>query len=197
MEIIRGKKTSFVSDLMQASVNYQSLMLDIGTGDGRFVQAMAAAQPKSLVIGVDACRENLVDVSRNAAENALFVIANAESLPRELDGAAHHLTINFPWGSLLEGLLNDEPSLLNGLRRVMRPKATLEIRLNSSALAQAGWSLEAGAEQVQAVLLYNDFAIKDTRLMLSEELASYPTTWAKRLAYGRDARAAYLRGTKR
>lgn len=197
MEIIWGKKTSVVYNLAESLQGVSNILLDIGTGDGRFVQAMAKMQPKSVVIGVDACRENLVAVSRNTPENALFVIANAESLPHELNGIAQHLTINFPWGSLLEGLLNNESNLLNGLRRVMQPKAKLEIRLNSSALAQAGWRLEAGAEQVQAVLLNNDFAMKEARLMLAEELASFPTTWAKRLAYGRDARAAYLRGTKR
>lgn len=194
MEIIRGKKTSFVSDL---TLEYASVLLDIGTGDGRFVQALANAQPQSLVIGLDACRENLVEVSRNAPQNALFVIANAETLPQELHGVASQVTINFPWGSLLEGLLNSDPSLMNGLARVLRPRAKLEVRLNSSALAQAGWNLEAGAEQVQAVLLENGFSVQSPRLMLGEELSSCPTTWAKRLAYGRDPRAAYLWGMKR
>jgi 16S rRNA (adenine(1408)-N(1))-methyltransferase len=197
MEIIRGKKTSFAYDLAEGLQGDASVMLDIGTGDGRFVQAMAEAQPKSFVIGVDACRENLVAISRNAPKNALFVIANAESLPTELNNVANHLTINFPWGSLLEGLLSNEQSLMNGLLRVMKAKARIEVRLNSSALAQASWSLEAGAEMVQAVLLDSGFSMQSPRLMLSEELASVPTSWSKRLAYGRDPRAAYLRGAKR
>lgn len=197
MEIIWGKKTSVVYNLAESLQNNSSILLDIGTGDGRFVQAMAEAQPKRFVIGVDACRENLVATSRNTPKNALFVIANAEALPRELNRLANHITINFPWGSLLDGLLNDEESLMNGLLRVTKPGAKIELRLNSSALAQAGWTLEAGAERVQDVLLANGFSMQSPRLMLSEELASVPTSWAKRLAYGRDPRAAYLRGAKR
>ena len=45
-------------------------LLDLGAGDGRFVAQMARAYPDSLAIGIDACRENLIEQSRRAPENA-------------------------------------------------------------------------------------------------------------------------------
>ena len=199
MEIIRGKQASFMDASVLATqlIGYNDVHIDIGTGDGRFVEHTARTQPDTFVIGIDACRENLAAVSRRAASNTLFVIANAQQLPIELYGLAAHITINFPWGSLLEGLLTDDAGLLTGLAMIARPKATLDVRLNGGALAEAGWSLEEGANQVQMVLAGNGFRMATKKSMLLSELKTYPTTWAKRIAFGRDPHAIVLRGVRK
>jgi 16S rRNA (adenine(1408)-N(1))-methyltransferase len=79
-------------------------MIDLGTGDGRFVLAAAAAHPERLVVGIDASAAAMAEASRRAAANprrgglpnALFVVAGAEVLPPELDGSADWLTAWFP-----------------------------------------------------------------------------------------------------
>jgi 16S rRNA (adenine(1408)-N(1))-methyltransferase len=199
MEIIRGKRTSFIdaSELAERLVGYDSMHIDIGTGDGRFIDHSAYAHPESFFIGIDACRENLRAASRRTPVNALFVIANAKEIPHELHGVAAHITINFPWGSLLEGLLANDPALLDGLAMVARPDASLEVRLNGGALAQAGWSLEQGAFRARGVLAASGFHMRAPGVLTARELKSCPTTWAKRLAFGRDPRAVYLRGSRR
>jgi 16S rRNA (adenine(1408)-N(1))-methyltransferase len=199
MEIIRGKHASFTnaSALAERLTGYETIHMDIGTGDGRFVRHIAESHPNDFVIGVDACRENLCQVSSSAPANALFVIANALALPSELYGLAAQVTINFPWGSLLEGLLTYDSALLEGLVNIARPNAELEVRLNGGALAEAGWSLETGADRVRDVLATNGFSIRPSNMMTAHELKSYPTTWAKRLAFGRDPRAVYLRAARK
>jgi hypothetical protein len=199
MEIIRGKYTSFidVQALTESIAGYGLVHIDIGTGDGRFVQHTAQSKPKTFVIGLDACRENLHKVSQRAPMNSLFVIANARNMPSELHGLATHITINFPWGSLLEGLVDNDASLLTGLMAIAQSNAALEIRLNGGALSEAGWKLEAGAERVQQVLADNGFAMRSVRTLMANDLQSCPTTWAKRLAFGRDPRAMYLRGVRK
>jgi 16S rRNA (adenine(1408)-N(1))-methyltransferase len=80
------------------------VLIDLGTGDGRFVLAAAAEHPERLVVGVDASAAAMAEPSRRAAANprrggrpnALFVVAGAESLPPELDGSADWLTAWFP-----------------------------------------------------------------------------------------------------
>jgi 16S rRNA (adenine(1408)-N(1))-methyltransferase len=198
MEIIRGKRASFVSasHLAERLAGYDAVHIDIGTGDGRFVRHAAQIYPNCFVIGIDACRENLREVSRRAPANALFVIANAQTLPPELRGLAAYLTINFPWGSLLEGLLVGDPSLLAGLVMVTRPNARLEVRLNAGALAEAARSFEKGAGRVREALSLNGFHMQPPVTLTSRELRAFPTTWAKRLAFGRDPRALCLRGER-
>ena len=197
MEIIQGKHALFLDTLALAErvAGYDCIHMDIGTGDGRFVRHIAQSRPDCFAIGIDACRENLRDSSRRTPENALFVIANAQALPVELYGLATRITINFPWGSLLDGLLTDDAALMDGLTLLARPKAGLEVRLNGGALAEAGWSLDNGADQVRAVLAANGFDLRPPVALTARDLRAYPTTWAKRLAFGRDPRAIYLDGT--
>jgi 16S rRNA (adenine(1408)-N(1))-methyltransferase len=199
MEIIRGKHASFIGicALVDLLAGYKSVHIDIGTGDGRFVQHVAQTCPNTFVIGLDACRENLQDVSRRAPDNALFVIANAYALPTELYGLAAQVSINFPWGSLLEGLLNGDTDLIDGLMKIAQADASLDVRLNAGALAEADWSLEAGSKQVRSVLAANDFLMRPQVTLTARDLKACPTTWAKRLAFGRDPRAIHLNGTRR
>jgi hypothetical protein len=186
--------TDEITELAAHIANYPDVLVDLGTGDGRFVLHAARAHPARYVIGIDACRDNLYEASRRAPANALFLIANICSLPVGLDGLASAITVNFPWGTLLAGLLDDGSSLLASLASLARPEATLEIRLNGGALAEAGYSLEAGGEQVRRLARLAGFCVAASQSLPAGDLRAYPTTWAKRLAFGRDPRALYLAG---
>jgi 16S rRNA (adenine(1408)-N(1))-methyltransferase len=111
------------------------VILDIGTGDGRFVYQMARKNPNRLYIGIDASSEALVKTSekiyRNpkhgGAKNALFLQARVEALPPELHGIADEVHVHFPWGSLLGGLLKPVEDVLRSIRSVCKDQALLEI----------------------------------------------------------------------
>jgi 16S rRNA (adenine(1408)-N(1))-methyltransferase len=197
MEISTGKQTIQMdyAGLMALVHKYSQVWVDIGTGDGQFVKKTALAHPDTLVIGVDACRENLQATSRASLSNALFVIANALELPGELDGLADHVTINFPWGSLLRGLLMPDPALITGLQRISRGRAQMEIRLNESALNEAGWELEDGVDQIAGVLSAAGFRVKPVVMLRSPDLKKVASSWSKRLAFSHKPRAAYLTTT--
>ncbi len=199
MEIIRGKHTSFLdaSAFAEQLVVYDNVHVDLGTGDGHFVRHAAEMYPNCLVVGIDTCRENLYEVSRRALPNMLFVIANAQSLPPALCGIATHITVNFPWGSLLEGLLTNESTILAGLAMMGRSNASVEVRLNGEALTKAGWTLEQGTSQVRQALVRNGYSMHTSSALSIGELRLCPTTWAKRLAFGRDPRGVHLCGTRK
>jgi methyltransferase family protein len=199
MESIQGKRALRIDApaLLGRLAGYQDVLLDIGAGDGRFVRQMAAECPARFAIGVDACRENLRANSRLAPANALYLIADARALPCALDQRATHVTINFPWGSLLSGLLAGEAALLERLAAVAQFGAQLELRLNAGALAEAGWALEDGGERIRQALHGAGFHVRLAIALGPHELRACPTTWARRLACGRDPRALYLRGAYR
>jgi 16S rRNA (adenine(1408)-N(1))-methyltransferase len=198
MEILRGKQVAFMNtvEFAEQRAGYDSLLIDLGTGDGRFVRHIAQTDTNCLVIGLDACRENLHETARRAPANTLFVIANAQTLPPELNGLAARITINFPWGSLLQGLLIEETGLLTGLFRLAQPNAALTLCLNGGALREADWELEAGTHRIREVLMDNGFKVQLPYTMSAHDLRSYPTTWAKRLVFGRDPRAVCLRAIR-
>lgn len=198
METIRGK-TSHDMDtngLDEQITHYQHVVLDLGTGDGRYVRYLAERNPNWFVIGVDACRENLHEHSRSKLPNALFVIASAQGLPHELHGRVSHITINFPWSSLLKALLEADQDFMCGLQSISRPGASLHMHLNGGALVEMGTCLETGTQTIRENLLYSGWQLDAPVQLGAPSLRGLPTTWARRLAHGRDPRAMALRGTR-
>ena len=198
METIRGRK-SLELDLKEWEdrlANYRHIVLDLGTGDGRYARTLAEKHPDHFVIGLDACRENLREHSQAKLPNLLFMIAAAQDLPQELENRVSHITINFPWGSLLQSLLSGDAKLMCGIKAVSRPKALLTLRLNGGALAEAGKTLEAGTDRIYYKLLQAGWQIDHPVMIDASALRKFPSTWAKRLAFGRDPRAMLLSGQK-
>jgi 16S rRNA (adenine(1408)-N(1))-methyltransferase len=175
---------------------YSDVLIDIGTGDGRFVDHFARKHASTLAIGIDACREQLVARSRRAPVNALYLIANALNLPTEIDGLATHLTINFPWGSLLTGLMTGDASLYRRLPAIARPGALLEVRLNAGATAEAGVDFDTASKSARRLLHAAGFEMRPPSLMSVADLRACPSAWAHRLAFGRDPRGLYLHGSR-
>ena len=167
-------------------------MVDLGTGDGRFVLAAAAANPNILVIGVDASADATAEASRRAAgparrgglPNALFVVAAAEALPPELDGVADRVTIHLPWGSLLRGALAVDEAVASGIARLVAPGGRVEI-----LVAPATRDRLDPATDVERRLgdgLAGDWRrfglkLREARLATDEDVAAAHSTWARRL----------------
>ncbi|HEX5826728.1 MAG TPA: methyltransferase domain-containing protein [Candidatus Limnocylindrales bacterium] len=170
-------------------------MADLGTGDGRFVFATAAANPDRLVVGIDPVAAAMAEASRRAAAaprkgglpNALFVVATAEALPAELVSLAEAVTVNLPWGSLLRGALALDEAAARGIASVAAPGGRV-----SMLLAPAERDRLAADVSVEARLagsLAADWAslgvvLSDARPATEEDLAAAGTTWARRLFAG-------------
>jgi len=197
METIRGRKSLELdfNGLMDRLANHNRITLDLGTGDGRYVRTLAEEHADWFIIGVDSCRENLREYSQAKLQNMLFVITSAQNLPTELNGLISQITINFPWGSLLESLLINDSKLMCRLKSIARSTTSIDLHLNGGALAEAGTTLEAGAEKIYNNLIRSGWQIENPVVINANALRSFPTTWAKRLAFGRDPRAMALSGT--
>lgn len=154
MRIVKGKYAREVDATTVAAwaADYREVIVDLGTGDGRFVRHLAQRCPTRAVIGVDTSGENPRRASQRAPENTLFVVSDALALPGELHRLATGVTVNFPWGSLLRGLLNGHTGLLDGLHALGSAGLSLQVRLNAGALTEAGSEFAAGGERVATVL---------------------------------------------
>lgn len=140
MEILKGKKSEILThaELMARAAPYAQIAVDVGTGDGKFVYQLARQHPDWFCIGLDAARENLTEhaakiykkPARGGVPNALYAIAAIENLPPELENCADSVTINFPWGSLLRGLVLAENAVLKALVKLAKPTATLTMLVN-------------------------------------------------------------------
>jgi len=96
------------------------VVVDVGTGDGRWLYRLARARPERLRIGVDATLDAARQVARRArrhperggAPNLTFVRAGAEGLPGSLAGLAAEVHVQYPWGSLLTAVAGRDVNTL-------------------------------------------------------------------------------------
>lgn len=184
------------------------MRIDLGTGDGRAVSAAAAAAPERLVIGVDANATAMVEVSRRTQRpaqrgglpNALFVVAGVERLPAALTGIADEVTVYFPWGSLLRGLVTAEPAVLDGIAGTMKSGATLSVLLSVTDQDRAvdlPVTDAATLWQLRGPFAAAGLEITGIGAATAAEIAAAGSSWGKRLGAGNRRPAWRLGAEKR
>jgi hypothetical protein len=122
-----------------------------------------------------------------------------------LAAIADRITVILPWGSLLAAVAGSNLDSLHQIARLCLPDATVEIVLSYDEQrdTRKGNPLGAGgldAEHVAGTLprLYEQGGLPLVAIdrISHEELASFQTTWAKRLAVGRQRTVWRLRAKR-
>jgi 16S rRNA (adenine(1408)-N(1))-methyltransferase len=164
----------------------------VGAGDGHASLTAARRAADTFAIALDASTDRLRDGARAALRqrlpNALFVVASIEQLPHELDGRADAVTISFPWGSLLRGLVTADPCVMVPLARLAKPGATVRVLLSvEPSDAAAGLrpldaaTLRANAAAYRAA----GFRLERCDIAMAQEIRAAGSSWAKRLGQDR------------
>ena len=139
----------------------------------------ARKRPDALFIGLDADPSRMRRASRHAPANALFVVAAAEAVPTELDGMVARVSIHFPWGSLLRGLVAPTPEVLGGIARSLRPDGTLTALLSIDK-RDGAQPLGPGSID-RAAYRRRGLEVTEWRLATPAEIELSDSSWAKRL----------------
>jgi 16S rRNA (adenine(1408)-N(1))-methyltransferase len=145
---------------------------------------------------VDANATAMAESSRRAARsvakgglgNALFVVASAEHPPAELIGRADELTVAFPWGSLQRGALALDEVAARGIASLVRPDGRITTLVSVTVgdgpeIAPLDASAEAGLAERWS---RHGLCLASFCPASGVEVAATKSTWARRLAAGRD-----------
>jgi 16S rRNA (adenine(1408)-N(1))-methyltransferase len=187
----------------------EGVVIDIGTGDGRFVSSSARANPNKFYIGIDANAKPLEKISMKATRkpakgglpNVLFVQAAIENLPEELDAAANEIHIHFPWGSLLRAVVLGDENVLNSLRRICAPECLLEIVIGIDEERDKSEIERLELPQISFEYLENvlipkykaaGFDVLEKGILDSSDWAKLETSWARKLQGSSDRKVTYL-----
>jgi hypothetical protein len=184
--------------------------LDLGTGDGRLPYTLGRRTPERLFVGIDVNVAGLRPRSGRAARerllNVIYVRASVEDPPNELAGVADRVTVVLPWGSLLAAVIRPSVEALAGIRALCQPGATVSVVVSVAGRDRReadrlgvppldGRHLDDLAAGYAAA----GFVVTFVRPLDLDQLAAWPSTWARRLAYGQprpvfqlDARASAL-----
>lgn len=187
----------------------EGIIIDIGTGDGRFVYQSARENPAKFYIGIDANTRPLEKISekihrkpaKGGLANVLFIQAAVENLPEELDGVADEVHIHLPWGSLLRGVAIGEEMILGSLRRVCAKDALLEVVIGLDWERDRGELERLGITEfdpafVRSVLVARyaqaGFHILETGEQEPSHWTRLHSSWAKRLGENTQRLLTYL-----
>jgi 16S rRNA (adenine(1408)-N(1))-methyltransferase len=185
------------------------VVIDIGTGDGRFVSASARANPDKFYIGVDANAKPLEKPSMKATRkpakgglpNAMFVQAAIEDLPEELSGTADEIHIHFPWGSLLKAVATGDPKILQSLHRISAPGALLEIVIGIDPVRDKAELERLDVPELTPIILHSylvpkyisaGFTLIDHGHLEPAQWSRLETSWARKLQGNSDRVVVFL-----
>ena len=99
-----------------------------------------------------------------------------------LRGIADLLTVNFPWASLLRGVLGYDEDVLAGLARLLAPGATAEALV--SVVPRDGTPAIPSPGELTAVYGRHGLGLVEARPATPAEVAASGSSWAKRLRAG-------------
>ena len=187
----------------------EGVIVDIGTGDGRFVYRSAERNPNKFFIGIDANVKPLEKISMKATRkpskgglpNVLFIQAAIEDLPEELSASADEIHIHFPWGSLLCAVALGDKNILSSLRRICAPECLLEIVIGIDAerdrkeIERLNLP-ELSDEYLQNILIPKyeaaHFRFLESGVLEASEWSRLETSWARKLQGGANRKVIFL-----
>jgi 16S rRNA (adenine(1408)-N(1))-methyltransferase len=201
LKLVVGRKIAEMNteEFHQLRARYKSTMVDLGTGDGRFVYRNARTEPDTLCIGIEPQAKAMQEISRKlhkkpargGLSNALFIVASLENLPTTLHHCADTIFVNYPWASLLAAFVVPDLSLLTALAQLAKPQTQLQILLNYSVFEDAAYMQRLGLPDFCESDVTNRLAPALTQIgatIQHYEIFEGPppshTSWAKRLVAG-------------
>jgi 16S rRNA (adenine(1408)-N(1))-methyltransferase len=183
--------------LPQWAAPFDRVHVDLGTGDGAYALRVARMHPDHAVIGLDTMLDHLRGARKRHPRNVRFDQADALAWPLGTLPGADLVTINFPYGSLLRGLVEGDPALLQRLDALLGPGSRLAIRVNRSALVATGLDPLTGPDRITATVSQLDGVRVATCTLDRDDLRAFPSSWAKRLGYGRETGAVLVEAVRR
>jgi 16S rRNA (adenine(1408)-N(1))-methyltransferase len=104
---------------------------------------------------------------------------------------ADSLTVNFPWGSLLRGVLGHEDAVLSGVAQLLGAGAMAEALV--SVVPRDGVPAISAPAQLSAIYAHHGLSLLTARPATPAEVAASSSSWAKRLRAGRDRPVTLVR----
>lgn len=183
---------------------FQSTLVDLGTGDGKFPYLMAREDETRLCLGVDAQTAGFSHFAWKGArkpsrgglitQNLFYLQADLPQLPDALDGVADVITLRLPWAGLLREAILPSEGFLKMLVGLSKPKAWVVLQLNTSIFEDPSY-----VERLHLPIFdtaYRETVLRPAYLKAGftfwddpnppEELIPFlkPTSWQQRLHHG-------------
>lgn len=181
----------------------QKVVIDLGCGDAKFLYRLAKDNPDNFYIGIDSSEKLLGPTvkkirskpQKGGLDNIKFVISSVENLDDALENLADILYINFPWGSLLEGLMRVDKSSIEKIVRLCKKDCEVSLFVTYDVKYEANFVHARNLPELSLNYLNGawktklkkfKFKVKTVEQLTSEEKSNIHTSWGKELLAKRE-----------
>jgi len=170
-------------------------ILDIGTGDGRFIYKSAVLNPKNLYIGIEPSvnfKEYQREINRNKLTNATLINSSIENF-ESADNFFNKIFIHLPWGVLLKYVVNVDKSIFKKLTKMLKRDGEIEIVFGYDPKLEKSETQRLELQELDLKELgflkekYSKIPgleLKHFQLISNKDLKTKQTSWSKKLAFG-------------
>ncbi len=140
----------------------------------------------------EASRRATRSPKKGGLPNALFLASGADAIDAALDASADVLTVLFPWGSLLLGALGLDTTIAAAIARVAKPggRVTLLVSVTPRDGVPGVPCLDGTAvTAIGARWRKLGLSLAEARVASPADLRASGSSWARRLAAGREREA--------
>jgi 16S rRNA (adenine(1408)-N(1))-methyltransferase len=160
----------------------------------------------TFAIGIDADARAMAESSRRAAgparrggrPNAFFVAAGVEQLPVELARLADLVTVSFPWGSLLRGVLGLDAAIAGAIAALVAENGSLDIAValtdrDAVPGRASGPFAVADLARIETAYAPLGLSLVEARPLTATDPSVRTSTWARRLGVARTRPGCLIR----
>ncbi len=170
-------------------------ILDIGTGDGRFIYKSAALNPKNIYIGIEPSvnfKEYQREINRKKLSNATLINSSLESFEAK-DNFFDYIYIHLPWGVLLKYVVTVDKDILKKLTKMLKKGGELEIVFGYDPKLEKSETKRLNLKELNLKELgflnekYSKIpglVLEHFKLISNKDLKERQTSWSKKLAFG-------------
>ncbi|MFC1755838.1 methyltransferase domain-containing protein [Patescibacteria group bacterium] len=201
MNVVLGNKKIEIDkkELNELTKCYEGVIIDLGTGDGRFVFKNALKEKDFFFMGIDPSEKQLLEYSKKAVRkklpNLMYVVGSVEQLPIELENVAQKIYINLPWGSLLSSVVNPNKEIVKNIGNLLKKSGSLEITVGYHEQSEPSETErlnlpDLNEDYINSGLapVYKEcgFELSNLEKIEKKDLKKIETTWSKKLSFGKD-----------
>ena len=208
-KILKDKEIIEIDSIKSLLEGYGQVIVDLGTGNGKFAYKEAIKNQNIFYIGIDPIGENIIKyykkkkkkLKRYNLKNLVFVISPIQDIDEDLFNLVDDIYINFPWGSLLEGIVKGEEKLLKNIYSLAKDGGNIHLTFTYSSIYEAGEierrCLPLLSLEYIDIILRDEFMamginILDYGYLEEYKLKSFGTLWSKRIYLTKDRQVYYI-----
>jgi SAM-dependent methyltransferase len=202
--------TTTADQLPAALDSFGRVAVDVGCGDGKYALRLAQRDPDRLVVGVDPettrLERTLTTARKRRLSNLLFLGWSMDAPLPVLGHAVDEIHVVMPWGSLLDGVLGGNDTVLSHVLDLGRPGATYEAIVNcrpwdapaavDTKLSSTPVPTEETLAKLVEVYGQHGWGLDEPRWLDESEARAVGSSWVSRVVSARRAMLLRLSAVK-